>query len=167
MRFLRLSLSDKVPDAKTIWLFREKLTQKGLTEQLFQQFNQALQRAGLIVNEGKIIDASIVEIPVRRNTREENKAIKEGEISEHWQDDEKKLSQKDTDARLTKKNGRNFYGYKNHVKADQKSKLIETYTVTAGSVHDSHEVENLLNQEDKGQTLHEASRLRDSGKAVT
>jgi IS5 family transposase len=154
MRFLGLSLSDRVPDAKTIWLFREKLTQKGLTEKLFQRLNQALQRAGLMVNEGKIIDASIVEVPVQRNTREENQAIKEGEIPEHWQDDEKKLAQKDTDARWTKKNGRSFYGYKNHVKADQKSKLIETYTVTAASVHDSQEVENLLNQEDKGQTLH-------------
>jgi IS5 family transposase len=154
MRFLGLSLSDRLPDAKTIWLFREKLTQKGLTEKLFQRFNQALQSAGLMVNEGKIIDASIVEVPVQRNTREENKAIKEGEIPEHWQDDEKKLSQKDTDARWTKKNGRSFYGYKNHVKADQKSKLIETYAVTAASVHDSQEVENLLNQEDRGQTLH-------------
>lgn len=154
MRFLGLTLSDKVPDAKTIWLFREQLTKNNLAEKLFNAFKEELQKKNLIANEGKIIDASFVEVPIQRNTREENKQIKEGEIPQEWKEKPNKLEQKDTDARWTKKNGKSYYGYKDHVKADEKSKLIDSYTVTDASVHDSQETDPLLSEEDKGQPLH-------------
>jgi IS5 family transposase len=154
MRFLGLTLSDKVPDAKTIWLFREQLTKNNLAEKLFNAFKEELQKKNLIANEGKIIDASFVEVPIQRNTREENKQIKEGEIPNEWKEKPNKLKQKDTDARWTKKNGKSYYGYKDHVKADEKSKLIDTYTVTDASVHDSQETKSLLKEKDKGQPLH-------------
>lgn len=154
MRFLGLTLSDKVPDAKTIWLFRETLTEKNAVEKLFTRFAEVLQSNGLIANEGKIIDASFVEVPIQRNSREENTKVKEGEIPDTWKENENKLAQKDTDAKWTKKNGKSYYGYKDHVKADAKSKLIDTYTVTDASVHDSQETQNLLTENDKGQPLH-------------
>ena len=154
MRFLGLTLSDKVPDAKTIWLFRENLTQRNLTEKLFELFLSELQKKGLLMNEGKMVDASFVEVPIQRNSREENKQIKEGQTPDEWKEDPHKLSQKDTDARWTKKNGKSYYGYKDHVKADEKSKLIDAYAVTDASVHDSQETENLLTENDKGQPLH-------------
>jgi IS5 family transposase len=154
MRFLGLTLSDKVPDAKTIWLFREQLTGGNTVEKLFDLFKEELRRKNLIANEGKIIDASFVEVPIQRNTKEENKKIKEGEIPDDWKEKPNKLAQKDTDARWTKKNGKSYYGYKDHVKADAKSKLIDTYTVTDASVHDSQETEPLLKESDKGQSLH-------------
>jgi len=154
MRFLGLTLSDKVPDAKTIWLFREQLTKENRVEKLFGLFREECHKKNLIANEGKIIDASFVEVPIQRNTREENKQIKEGKTPDEWKEKPNKLAQKDTDARWTKKNGKSYYGYKDHVKADAKSKLIDTYTVTDASVHDSQETEPLLTEEDKGQSLH-------------
>jgi len=154
MRFLGLTISDRVPDAKTIWRFREQLRQKGVVEQLFDKFKEILQQSGLIANEGKIIDATFVEVPIQRNSREENKEVKSGNIPDSWKDNAHKLSRKDTDARWTMKNGERFYGYKNHVKADSKSKIIDGYTVTDASVHDSQAIDKLLEESDKGQTLH-------------
>ena len=55
MRFLDLTIADDVPDSKTIWDFREKLTDLGLVEELFSLFLNELDRLGLIVNDGKII----------------------------------------------------------------------------------------------------------------
>jgi len=154
MRFLELSLSDRVPDAKTIWNFREQLRGKGVIEKLFELFKEELQKQGLIANEGKIIDATIVEVPIQRNSKEENKEIKGGKVPEEWRANPHKLSRKDADARWTKKGGKNFFGYKNHVKTDTKSKLIESYTVTDASVHDSMVVGELLRESDGGQVLH-------------
>ncbi len=154
MRFLGLTLSDKVPDAKTIWLFREQLVKANAVDKLFDLFKEELLKKNLIANEGKIIDASFVEVPIQRNSREENKQIKEGKIPDQWKEKPNKLEQKDVDARWTKKNGKSYYGYKDHVKADAKSKLIDNYTVTDASVHDSQETEPLLTEKDKGQPLH-------------
>ena len=154
MRFLGLTLSDRVPDAKTIWNFREQLTRKGVIEKLFTLFNEELEQKGLMGKEGKMIDATFVEVPIQRNTREENKQIKGGKIPEEWEKNQHKLSRKDTDARWTKKNGKSFFGYKDHVKADTKSKLIEEYIVTDASVHDSRAVEGLLGEGDAGQSLY-------------
>src|SRR3989442_11575226 len=128
MRFLGLTLSDKVPDAKTIWFFREQVTKAHVVEKLFDLFGEELKRNHLIANEGKIVDASFVEVPIQRNNREENKQVKEGETPEAWKENPNKLEQKDVDARWTKKNGRSYYGYKKHIKTDEKRKLIDNYT---------------------------------------
>ena len=74
--FIGICSVDDVPDARTIWKYREELTRCGAYDELFKQFYTHLQSLGLIVNEGKIIDASFVVSPRQRNTREENKAIK-------------------------------------------------------------------------------------------
>jgi IS5 family transposase len=153
-RFLGLKSSDRVPDSKTIWKFRETLIQEGVIEALFHRFNQALDDQSIFANTGQIVDASFVEVPRQRNTREENKQIKQGEIPESWKAKPNKLRQKDRDARWTKKNKMNFYGYKNHIKADKGTKLINDYMVTDASVHDSQELETLLNKADAGQKLY-------------
>ena len=80
MRFLGLSLSDRVPDARTIWLFREKLTKAGAIQPLFDRFDTALRASGYIAMSGQIVDASLIAVPRQRNTREEKQAIKEGRI---------------------------------------------------------------------------------------
>jgi IS5 family transposase len=154
MRFLDLELSDKVPDSKTIWLFKETLTKANVVEKLFEKFHDELEKQGYIGNEGKIIDASFVEVPRQRNSREENKEIKEGKIPDDWQDKPHKLSQKDIDAKWTKKNNETYYGYKDHVKTDKKSKLIDKYKVTDASVHDSQPLDDLLEEKDADQPLH-------------
>jgi len=132
-----LKKSDKVPDSKTFWLFREQLIEKNIIMGLFKTFNKTLDAAGVFANEGKMVDASFVKVPRQRNTREENKHIKEtGTVPHEWKVKPHKLAQKDVDARWTKKNNATFYGYKNHVKADTRTKLIEKYIVTDASVHD-------------------------------
>ena len=160
MRFLGLKLSDRVPDSKTIWLFKQTLIEKGVIEKLFEQFTQSLNSLGLIINEGKIVDASFVEVPRQRNNRDENGQIKGGHVPESWKEAPNKLAQKDTDARWTKKNNETFYGYKNHIKADQKSKLIENYIVTDASVHDSQPFMELISEQDIGQEFHADSAYR-------
>jgi IS5 family transposase len=103
------------------------------------------------MHEGKIVDASFTVAPRQRNTREENKTIKEGCGDELWNDNPRKKSHKDIDARWTKKNGETFYGYKNHAKVDTKSKFINKYVVTDASVHDSQPLDELLDESDAGQ----------------
>jgi len=115
-KFLGLESGDKVPDEKTVWAFREKLTNEGLVEKIFSQFTDYLDSKGLIMNEGKMVDASFTIAPRQRNTRDENKKIKEGEGSDLWNDTPNKKKHKDIDARWTKKNGETLYGYKNHAK---------------------------------------------------
>lgn len=154
MRFLDLTIADDIPDSKTVWNFREELTNLGLVEKLFVRFVEKLEEIGLIVNEGKIIDASFVEVPRQRNSREENKQIKEGEVPESFKENPHKLSQKDINARWTKKNNKNYFGYKDHVKQDGKSKLIIKYKVTDASVHDSNATEPLLDEKDKGEEFY-------------
>ncbi len=154
-RFLGLKKSDKVPDSKTFWVFREHLIEKEVIEGLFTIFNETLDAAGVFANEGKMVDASFVEAPRQRNTREENKHIKEtGTAPENWKEKPHKLCQKDVDARWTKKNNGTYYGYKNHIKADVKTKLIEKYVVTNASVHDSQTTEELLTEKDEGQPFY-------------
>lgn len=154
MRFLGLKVSDKVPDAKTIWKFRETLLQEEVIEALFYRFNQALDDQSVFAKTGQIVDASFVEVPKQRNTRDENQQIKQGETPEAWKKQPNKLRQKDTDARWLKKNNMNFYGYKNHIKVDHGTKLISTYMVTDASVHDSQELETLIDKDDAGQPLY-------------
>lgn len=146
MRFLGLQMEDRIPDAKTIWLFREHLKEQNLMEVLFKQFHAQLAQRGYIVRSGQMIDATFVEVPKQRNTREENALLKENAVPIEWGRDENKpmLAQKDTEARWTKRNDEKHYGYKNHINADQTHKLIQTYTVTDAAVHDSQAIDDLL-----------------------
>ena len=153
-KFLKLESGDKVPDEKTVWAFRENLTNSGLVEELFAQFKQYLESKSLIMNEGKMVDASFTVAPRQRNTREENKTIKAGKGNELWNDKPNKKRHKDIDARWTKKNNETFYGYKDHAKVDTKSKFIDNYKVTDASVHDSQPLDDLLTEDDEGQDFY-------------
>lgn len=153
-KFLGLESGDRVPDEKTVWAFREALTRKGVVERVFDQFREYLDGRGLIMNEGKMVDASFTVAPRQRNTREENALIKEGKGDGLWNDQPHKKRHKDVDARWTKKNNETFYGYKNHAKVDTRSKFIDRYLVTDASVHDSQALDGLLEEQDEGQDLH-------------
>lgn len=150
MRFLGLALKDTIPDDKTIWYFREQLVKAKVSEKLFKKFLNELEKKNLVTRQGSIIDATFVDVPKQRNSKEENDLIKEGKVPEDWEKPENASmkSQKDVNARWTKKNNETHYGYKAHVKADSKSKLITKYTVTAASVHDSQELTNLVDNKD-------------------
>jgi IS5 family transposase len=141
---LGLGLQARVPDAKTLWLYREALAQTGLVEKLFDMFDAHLRAHGYAAQGGQILDATIVQAPKQRNTKAENAAIAEGEVPAEWRDDPAKLRQKDRDARWTKKHGSSLFGYKNHISADAPHKLIRRYSVTSAARHDSQETDNLL-----------------------
>jgi transposase, IS5 family len=153
-RFLGIELCDDVPDAKTIWHYREQLVRHDIFNKIFVLLNEKLAARGLILNNGSIVDAHIVNVPRQRNTRDENKQIKDGEIPESWKSNPSKLRQKDTDASWLKKNNVNHFGYKNHVKVDIDSKLITSYVTTPANYHDSELLDDLLDESDAGKPLY-------------
>lgn len=147
-RFLGLSVADAMPDAKTIWKYRNQWAQAGTIDVCFAEFKHQLADYGVSENPGKMVDATFVDVPKQRNTREENAHIKEhGTAPEAWSGDEPKCRQKDVDARWTKKNQETHYGYKCHTLVSTMTKIIEGYRVTGANVHDSQMFIQLLDSE--------------------
>jgi transposase, IS5 family len=176
MRFLGLGLGDKVPDAKTIWAFRERLTRAGAIEALFARFDRAIREAGYIPMSGQIVDASLVSAPKQRNTDEEKKAIKEGRIPADWKANPAKLRQKDRDARWTLVFGKArlredgtkhadiaipVFGYKSHASIDRRHGFIRKWDVTDASRHDGRMLRRgLLDRTNTGTTVWADSAYR-------
>ena len=150
-RFMGLDLNDKVPDANTLWDFKEALAKNGTDRELFKLFEEQMEQTGVITRKGSIVDATFADAPRQRNSRDENKTIKKGGIPEEWKESKNihKLAQKDTDARWAKKNNETHYGYKNHVKVEADSKMIVTYEVTNAAIHDSQALVPLCDEKDK------------------
>ena len=148
IRFLGLHLWDQIPDAKTVWVYRERLKDKKLDTLLFEKFDQMLKERGYLAMSGQIIDASIVSAPRSRMTKEEKEQIKAGNIPEDWKVNPAKLVQKDCDARWIVKYSKlkgsenlvdiaiPFFGYKNHISADNRYGFIRKYQVTDASCYD-------------------------------
>jgi transposase, IS5 family len=150
MRFLGLELEDAVPEAKTLWLYREALAKAGAVEELFDLFDGFLKDKGYLARGGQIIDASIVSAPKQHNSvtrtfgsREDNETIKDGKMPEDWKSKPAKDRQKDKDARWTKKHERSYFGYKNHIGVDRRQ-FVRRYAVSDASVHDSQKFEDVL-----------------------
>ena len=123
MNFPDTALDSRVPDAKTIWLFRSKPEEHKLARTLFDRFNAFLAESGFVAKKGQFVDAAIVRVPAQCNPRDESKAVEEGKPPVgNWS--EAKKRQKDTDARRVQKNGKNCRGCKPHVEADVKYKII-------------------------------------------
>lgn len=144
MRFLGLDFASRIPDAKTVWQFRDQLQRHGLVKKLFDQMNADLERRNIIANSGQIVDASFVQAPRQRNKEGENEKIKAGTVPAPWKKNPHRLCQKDTDARWAKKNNEVHFGYKDHVICDRKSKIVKDYVVTHAAVHDSGVIEALI-----------------------
>ena len=170
MRFLGLGLADPVPDANTIWTFREALTRATLDGQtaiqvLFQAYEAALKAAGFLAMGGQIVDASIIAAPKQRNTEGEKAEIKAGRIPEAWAEKPAKLAQKDRDARWTVKWSKAkpaadgsprvdlavpAFGYKNHVGIDRRHGLIRTWAATDAARHDGAQLASLVTRANTG-----------------
>jgi IS5 family transposase len=149
--FLGLTPGDAVPDGQTIADFRDALRNAGAVEELFAAFldHMRTQHGLALGQQGVIVDASFVEVPKQRNTRAQNKQIKAGEVPEEFAARPKLRAHKDCDARWTRKDYQNFYGYKNHVKVDVRDKLIMAAKVTAANLHDSQALADLVTAQDK------------------
>jgi IS5 family transposase len=150
MRFLGLGLGDRIPDEKTIWLYEDTLSKSEAGKDLFDLFFAAIAEKGYITRKGSIVDASFIEAPKRKNTKEQREALKHGEAPEEWADPDhpQKWMQRDTDATWAKKGNESHFGYKDNVKVDLDSKFIVDFNVTTASVHDVNGAENLFDEND-------------------
>jgi len=168
MRFLGLGLGDVVPDANTIWNFREALKRSGVIDRLFACFDVRLKAAGYLAMGGQIVDASIVSAPKQRNTEAEKAEIKAGRIPREWAERPAKLRQKDRDARWTVKFSKAkpredgtaqadiavpAFGYKNHVSIDRRHRLIRRWTTTDAAAHDGARLGELIDRENTASDL--------------
>jgi IS5 family transposase len=160
MRFLGLGLSDRVPDARTIWLFREKLTRAGAMQRLFDRFDAMLRAAGYIAMSGQIVDASLVAAPRQRNTQAEKDDIKAGRVPQDWKRKPAKLRHKDRDARwtvkFTKAKPREdgsmpavdlaipAFGYRNHISIDRRFGFIRKWLTTDAAAHEGRRLRDGL-----------------------
>lgn len=161
MRFSGLALEDRIPDAKTIWLFREQLTRAGAIERLFARFDALLREAGYLAMGGQIVDATVVQARRPRLSKDEKTTLKGGGVPEGWS--KAKRAQMDTEGRWTLKRGRKrtpepdmaakptpselvvpVFGYKNHLGIDRHFGFIRTFTVTDAARHDGGQLGKLL-----------------------
>lgn len=150
MRFLGLVIGERIPDEKTIWLYEDMLSKSEVGKELFELFFAAIDEKGYVTRAGSIVDASFMEAPKRKNTKEQRETLKKGETPQEWDDPDhpQKLMQRDTDATWTKKGNESHFGYKDHVKVDLDSKLIVDYTVTTASTNDIKGAQGLFDEQD-------------------
>ena len=151
--FVGLTLADDVPDAKTIWEFRETLQKSGTLDDIWDRFMLELDLKGLVANKGRIIDAEIVESERRhlnkdeRERHESNKASQKDDLEAQKVqviEDCHRESQVDLEAEWTQKHGKHYFGYKNTANVDADNKLILDYTVDSANIHDSDMFEDVL-----------------------
>jgi IS5 family transposase len=159
MRFAGLALHDAVPDAKTIWLYREQLTRAGALARLFARFDAMLAESGFLAMGGQIVDATVVEARRPRLTREEKATLRDGGTPEGWS--KARARQIDRDGRWTIKRGRKarppevgvqrqaeiavpMFGYKNHLGIDRGHGFIRRFTVTHAARHDGSQLGAVL-----------------------
>jgi transposase, IS5 family len=109
-QFPGLKLCDVVTDAKTIWPFRETLKptddkSPDSVQELFELFHEKLKQKGLILNEGKMVDASTVAAPRPRNSKDEHDTIKNAPPKK-WEEPVNKLNPKKLEACFTTKHNK-------------------------------------------------------------
>lgn len=119
-KFVGLALDEDVPDHTTYCRFRQELVRRGAAEKVFMEMNRQLDKRGLILKKGTLIDATLVEADATAHSTES------GEIETT-----------DPDADFSRRRGQAFFGYKAHIGVDQGSGLIRRALVTPANVHDS------------------------------
>ena len=128
-RFLGICFDNDIPDFTTIWRFRERLIKANLLNKIFESILKQLDKRNIILRKGTLIDATLVQAARK-------KVKHNGET--------RRSSQQDYDATGTKKGGKQYYGYKGHIGADEGSNVIRRVRFTTASVHDSRELNNLI-----------------------
>lgn len=136
-RFLGLELREKSPDARTIWLWRERVVHSGLHEKIFAWFESELVRSGFEAKGGQIVDATFV--PTHKPTGKHKR-----QLAQETPLIEAQARQIDGAATFTKKGDATHHGYKNHTGVDAKYKLIRKHETTTARVHDSQKLADIL-----------------------
>ena len=169
MRFVGLSLPDPVPDAKTIWLFRERLARAGAVERLFARFDALLREQGWLAMGGQIIEATVIQARRPRLTEAEKETIKSGGVPEEWTP--ARRAQIDRDGRWTIKRGRKrrtrpdeghkrqiaiavpMFGYKNPLGIDRAHGYVRHYAVTHAAAHDGGQLGAVLDRDNTASSV--------------
>jgi transposase, IS5 family len=131
-KFAGLALDEDVPDHTTYCRFRQELVKHGVAEKIFVEMNRQLEKRGLILKKGSLIDATLVEADATARQTED------GDIETS-----------DPDADFARRRGQAFFGYKAHVGMDQGSDLIRRALVTPANVHDSAVGDELICGDEK------------------
>lgn len=133
-RFCGVPLDQKMPDHSTLWRFRERLSQSGVGAAAFACVTSQIERSGLILKQGTLIDASLLpaavnkpepprgELPVEADGRPASKLLR---------------SPLDPDAAWTRKDGRRYFGYKVHVALDMGSRIVRRLVLTPANVNET------------------------------
>lgn len=150
-RFTGLRNARNVPDRTTIWLFHERLGEEG-SRTLFDEIKRQISAQGFIARGGQMIDASLVQAPKQRFSKEEKALLEKGEVPQQWRP--AKGAQKDIEATWTKKHGKSYFGYKLHVGADARGKFIRTVSVTTASESDTRHMESVLDSANTSKDLY-------------
>jgi transposase, IS5 family len=140
-RFCGVPLDQKTPDHATLWRFRERLAESGLAEAAFHCVTEQIERAGLVLKKGTLIDASLVPAAVNKP------ALPEGELP--VQADGRPASKLlrsplDPDAAWAKKQGRRYFGYKAHVAMDMESRIVRRVALTPANVNETSCADGLI-----------------------
>jgi transposase, IS5 family len=137
-QFAGLSYDEEIPDFTTIWHFKEALVKQQLMDKIFVAIVSQIEKHGLILKKGTMVDAMIIESSTRPLSNKKREEL-----------EEKPSQQIDTEAKSTVKNGKKYFGYKGHVGVDAESKIIRKRTFTAANVHDSKELENVISGDEQ------------------
>jgi IS5 family transposase len=155
-RFVGLSLDDTAPDHSTICRFRNELVERRLTEAVFAEVTRQIDAKGLILRQGTMIDATLVEAQVKRPKKPKDDQASEGEASAEAESvaDAQAAAQRppsklvasptDPDASWTKKGHRRYFGYKGHVAVDFLSGVIRRVRFTTAAVADTTMADDLI-----------------------
>ena len=147
IHFIGLPFESSKPDASTICRFRNRLLEKGHYEHLLQLCNQQLEKRGILVKRGAVVDATLVESSRRpRKVMEiESAAIEEALAAEQAEPLSVKVSYSDdVEASWTVKRGDPVYGYKIHAAVDEDHGFILGGHATGANVSDSTEMSRVL-----------------------
>jgi transposase, IS5 family len=169
-RFVGLRHSSQIPDRTTVWTFKERLIKADASDTLFDAVNRELDKHGYIARCGQIIDATLVPAPRQQIDKDEKALIKQDAMPIDWTPAQRR--QKDIDATWTQKHGKSHHGYKLTTSVDKRYKLIRKLKVSTASEHDTHHLEDVLDNSntsrdvyaDKGYVDGEReARLHDQG----
>ena len=141
-RFCGLGLMDEVPDHSTLWRFREALGKAGLERAVFAEIERQLERRGLMVKQGTLVDASLVAAqarPPRKLEASEPPAVP-GERPASLL----RKSEVDPDAGWTRRGRMRLFGYKAHVGVDEGSGLIRRQRLTGAEINDTVVADELI-----------------------
>ena len=154
-QFVGLGYDQEIPDFTTFWHFKEALVRAGLMDSIFASIVGQIEKRGLILKKGTIVDATIIRSANRPLSRQKREKL-----------EETPSRQIDTDARSTAKGGKRHFGYKGHIGIDAESKIIRKRAFTPANIHDIREMESVMSGDEQSVFADKAYTTRKDKRAA-